>query len=189
MTAATILRSPPASRSSAISIRAKAGAACLRDQQVRWARKPDAAHAAPTSKPNERVNVTALLTGAPSSDTLFTPRFFVMCSFTFTVFLSAFQLLPTAPFHIRDLGGTTFVLGLFLGFLTYASALSAPLTGAIADRIVRRCSFETRAFQPPIGTLRGRTETKQHGVRRGSERTRIFTARELDKCCAASSAL
>lgn len=57
-----------------------------------------------------------------------------MCGFTFTVFLSAFQLLPTAPFHIRDLGGSTFAAGLFLGFLTYASAFSAPLTGAFADR-------------------------------------------------------
>src|SRR5437867_9369177 len=69
---------------------------------------------------------------------LFTPRFFVMCGFTFTVFLSAFQLLPTAPFRILDLGGTTFASGLFLGFLTYASAWSAPFTGSIADRIGRR---------------------------------------------------
>ena len=69
------------------------------------------------------------------SDRLFTPRFFVMCGFTFTVFLSVFQLLPTAPFHIIDLGGSTFASGLFLGFLTYSSALSAPLTGAFADRI------------------------------------------------------
>jgi len=61
-----------------------------------------------------------------------------MCGFTFTVFLSAFQLLPTAPFRILELGGTTFASGLFLGFLTYASALSAPITGAIADRIGRR---------------------------------------------------
>jgi MFS family permease len=72
------------------------------------------------------------------SDRLFTPRFFVMCGFTFTVFLSAFQLLPTAPFRILELGGSTFASGLFLGFLTYASAGSAPLTGAIADRIGRR---------------------------------------------------
>lgn len=72
------------------------------------------------------------------SERLFTPRFFVMCGFTFTVFLSAFQLLPTAPFRIQELGGTTFASGLFLGFLTYASAFSAPLTGAIADRIGRR---------------------------------------------------
>jgi MFS family permease len=68
-------------------------------------------------------------------DPLFTPRFFVMCGFTFTVFLSVFQLLPTAPFHILDLGGSTFESGLFLGLLTYSSALSAPLTGAVADRI------------------------------------------------------
>ena len=72
------------------------------------------------------------------SDRLFTPRFFVMCGFTFTVFLSAFQLLPTAPFRIQELGGSIFASGLFLGFLTYASAASAPVTGAIADRIGRR---------------------------------------------------
>jgi MFS family permease len=67
-------------------------------------------------------------------DRLFSPRFFVMWGFTFTVFLSAFQLLPTAPFHILDLGGSTFASGMFLGFLTYSSAFSAPLTGAVADR-------------------------------------------------------
>jgi MFS family permease len=72
------------------------------------------------------------------ADRLFTPHFFVMCGFSFTVFLSAFQLLPTAPFHILDLGGSTFASGLFLGFLTYASAFSAPLTGAIADRMGQR---------------------------------------------------
>ena len=73
-----------------------------------------------------------------SSDRLFTPHFFVMCGFTFTVFLSAFQLLPTAPFHILDLGGSTFASGLFLGFLTYSSAFSAPITGALVDRLGQR---------------------------------------------------
>ena len=73
-----------------------------------------------------------------SSDRLFTPHFFVMCGFTFTVFLSAFQLLPTAPFHILDIGGSTFASGLFLGFLTYSSAFSAPLTGSLADRFGQR---------------------------------------------------
>jgi MFS family permease len=61
-----------------------------------------------------------------------------MCGFTFTVFLSLFQLLPTAPFRILDLGGSTVAAGLFLGLLTYASALSAPFTGALADRVGRR---------------------------------------------------
>jgi MFS family permease len=68
------------------------------------------------------------------TDRLFTPRFFVMCGFSFTVFLSAFQLFPTAPFRILALGGGTFASGLFLGMLTYASAFSAPLTGALVDR-------------------------------------------------------
>jgi MFS family permease len=72
------------------------------------------------------------------SPPLFTPRFFMMCGFTFTVFLSLFQLLPTAPFRILDLGGSTAAAGLFLGMLTYASALSAPVTGALADRIGKR---------------------------------------------------
>jgi MFS family permease len=73
-----------------------------------------------------------------AGDRLFTPRFFLMCGFTFTVFLSAFQLLPTAPFRILSLGGTELVAGLFLGFLTYASAFSAPFTGALADRYGKR---------------------------------------------------
>ena len=65
---------------------------------------------------------------------LFTPRFFLMCGFSFAVFFSAFQLFPTAPFRIRDLGGDTFAAGLFLACLTFASAVSAPFTGAMADR-------------------------------------------------------
>jgi MFS family permease len=69
---------------------------------------------------------------------LLTPRFFMMCGFTFTVFLSLFQLLPVAPFRILDMGGSTGIAGLFLGILTYASALSAPVTGALADRIGKR---------------------------------------------------
>jgi MFS family permease len=73
-----------------------------------------------------------------TSDRLFTPRFFWMCAFTFTVFLSLFQLIPTAPFHVRDLGGGSLATGLFLGFLTFASAWSGPFTGAFADRNGRR---------------------------------------------------
>ena len=73
-----------------------------------------------------------------TADRLFTPRFFLMCSFTVTVFLSVFQLIPVSPFHISDLGGGPLASGLFLGFLTFASAWSAPFTGALADRIGRR---------------------------------------------------
>ncbi len=74
----------------------------------------------------------------PASEKLFTARFFTMWAFSFTVFLSVFQLLPTAPFHIKDLGGSTLEAGLFLGLLTFSSAMFAPLTGAIGDRIGHR---------------------------------------------------
>jgi len=87
------------------------------------------------------------------TDRLFSPRFFLMCGFTFTVFLSAFQLLPTAPFHILDLGGSTFASGLFLGFLTYASAFSAPLTGALADRAGQRRVLITASVALAIFSL------------------------------------
>ena len=73
-----------------------------------------------------------------AGDRLFSRPFLLMCAFTFSVFLSLFQLLPTAPFRILDLGGSTVAAGLFLGLLTYASALSAPFTGALADRFGRR---------------------------------------------------
>jgi MFS family permease len=73
-----------------------------------------------------------------SPASLFTPRFLVMCGFNFVVFLSAFQLLPTAPFQIRALGGSALAAGLFLGFLTYSSALSGPVTGGIVDRVGKR---------------------------------------------------
>lgn len=79
-----------------------------------------------------------MASSSSSSDKLFTPQFFLIWSYSFTVFLSAFQLLPTAPFHILALGGSQLEAGLFLGFLTYASACSAPITGAIADRIGKR---------------------------------------------------
>src|SRR5919204_501512 len=74
----------------------------------------------------------------PARPPLFTAYFFVMCGFSFTVFFSVFFLLPTVPFHILDMGGTKAAAGLFLGFLTYASAFSAPLTGALADRVGKR---------------------------------------------------
>src|SRR5688572_15299897 len=69
---------------------------------------------------------------------LFTVRFFVMCGFSFAVFFSVFELIPTAAFRIHDLGGGTAASGLFVGCLTFASAFSAPFTGAISDRLGRK---------------------------------------------------
>ena len=72
------------------------------------------------------------------ADRLFTARFFIMCAYSFTVFVSVFFLLPTAPYHILDLGGSIAIAGLFHGVLTYSSALSAPLTGTVGDRLGQR---------------------------------------------------
>lgn len=72
------------------------------------------------------------------SDRLFTPRFLIMFGYTFTVFASVFQLLPTAPYRILALGGSTAVAGLFHGLLTFASATSGPATGVVSDRIGHR---------------------------------------------------
>ena len=76
--------------------------------------------------------------GAERDAALFTPRFFALFAFTFTVFISLFQLLPTAPYRILAIGGSTAAAGLFLGGLTYASALSAPFTGSLVDRLGQR---------------------------------------------------
>jgi predicted MFS family arabinose efflux permease len=72
------------------------------------------------------------------SDRLFTPRFFIMFGYTFTVFASVFQLLPTAPYRVLAIGGSTAVAGLFHGFLTFSSASSGPITGVLSDRIGHR---------------------------------------------------
>lgn len=72
------------------------------------------------------------------SERLFTPRFFIMFGYTFTVFTTVFQLLPTAPYRILALGGSTAIAGLFHGLMTFSSAASGPVTGVISDRIGHR---------------------------------------------------
>jgi MFS family permease len=74
-----------------------------------------------------------------------------MCGFSFSAFLAAFQLNPTAPFRILALGGSESVAGMFLGLMTYASAVCALFTGALADHFGKRrvmvvCSFAAALF-------------------------------------------
>ncbi|MBI2213981.1 MAG: MFS transporter [Acidobacteria bacterium] len=75
--------------------------------------------------------------GAPR-ERLFTGTFYNLWALSFVTFLSAFQLFPTVPFRILALGGSKGEAGLFLGLYTAAAALSAPLTGSIADHVGRR---------------------------------------------------
>jgi MFS family permease len=75
---------------------------------------------------------------ASRRDPLFTGPFFRLWAFTFITFFTAFQLFPTIPLRIIDLGGTTAAGGRFLAIYTWACALAAPLTGTVADHIGRR---------------------------------------------------
>lgn len=74
----------------------------------------------------------------PDEQPLFTRAFVRLWIFNFVAFLSAFQLFPTIPFRILDLGGTKAQAGWFLALYTYASAFAAPVMGAFADRIGRK---------------------------------------------------
>jgi len=75
---------------------------------------------------------------AATSEALFTWPFLRLCLFAFLAFLAAFQLFPTIPFRLIDLGASRGGAGLFLTVYTWASALSAPFTGALADRFGRK---------------------------------------------------
>src|SRR4029079_13936458 len=65
-------------------------------------------------------------------------RFLTMFGYSFTVFVSVFQLLPAAPYHILEMGGTTAIAGPFQGVLTFSFAFSAAFTGPITDRLGHR---------------------------------------------------
>ena len=69
---------------------------------------------------------------------LFTPHFLLLWCYAFVTFFSAFQLLPTFPLHILDLGGSQAQAGWFLAVYTFSSAFAAPVMGSIADRVGRR---------------------------------------------------
>ena len=72
------------------------------------------------------------------TERLFTPRFLAMFLYSCLVFVSLFQLLPVAPYRMMALSGPSGDTGLFLGLLTFSSALSAPVTGPLSDRIGHR---------------------------------------------------
>ena len=79
-------------------------------------------------------------------DPLLTPRFAGLWLFAFITFFSAFQLLPTVPFRILELGGSTAAAGWFLFVYTMASALAAPIMGSIADHVGRRRMLVTASL-------------------------------------------
>ena len=81
------------------------------------------------------------------SDRLLSRGFLLLWIFTFLTFFAAFQLFPTAPLRLVELGATKAESGRFLTAFTAGSALGALAMGQLADRIgLRRMMGLTAAL-------------------------------------------
>jgi MFS family permease len=69
---------------------------------------------------------------------LFTGHFTLLFCITFLTFFAAFQLFPTVPLRLIELGATRGQSGWFMGVFTVGSAFGALFTGPLGDRIGQR---------------------------------------------------
>ncbi|HJW08903.1 MAG TPA: MFS transporter [Holophagaceae bacterium] len=70
--------------------------------------------------------------------TLWTKPFLLVWAFTFLTFFAAFQLFPTAPLRLIELGASRGESGSFLAVFTIGSSLGALVTGPLGDRVGHR---------------------------------------------------
>ena len=73
-----------------------------------------------------------------SHEPIWTPSFILIWCFALLTFFSAFQLFPTAPLRLQELGSSLAHSGRFLAVFTLGSSVGALFTGAIGDRIGHR---------------------------------------------------
>lgn len=69
---------------------------------------------------------------------LITRQFALVWALTFVTFFAAFQLFPTVPLRLRDLGASLAESGRFMTLFTLGSALGALFTGPLGDRVGHR---------------------------------------------------
>ncbi len=69
---------------------------------------------------------------------LWTKPFLLVWAFTFLTFFAAFQLFPTAPLRLIELGASRGESGSFLAVFTIGSSLGALVTGPLGDRLGHR---------------------------------------------------
>jgi MFS family permease len=69
---------------------------------------------------------------------LVTRQFALVWSLTFLTFFAAFQLFPTVPLRLRELGASLAESGRFMSLFTGGSALGALCTGPLGDRLGHR---------------------------------------------------
>jgi MFS family permease len=69
---------------------------------------------------------------------LMTRQFALVWALTFITFFAAFQLFPTVPLRLRELGASLAESGRFMTLFTLGSALGALFTGHLGDRVGHR---------------------------------------------------
>jgi MFS family permease len=69
---------------------------------------------------------------------LVTRQFALVWALTFVTFFAAFQLFPTVPLRLRELGASLAESGRFMSLFTLGSALGALCTGPLGDRLGHR---------------------------------------------------
>ena len=69
---------------------------------------------------------------------LITRQFALVWALTFVTFFAAFQLFPTVPLRLRELGASLAESGRFMSLFTMGSALGALVTGPLGDRVGHR---------------------------------------------------
>ena len=67
-----------------------------------------------------------------------TRQFALVWTLTFVTFFAAFQLFPTVPLRLRELGASLAESGRFMSLFTAGSALGALFTGPLGDRVGHR---------------------------------------------------
>jgi MFS family permease len=97
----------------------------------------------------------------PPRTPLFTRNFVLVSAITFITFFAAFQLFPTAPLRLMQLGASTAESGRFLAVFTAGSAAGALFTGPLGDRLGQRrmvvaCAILYGLFLAVYGLLRVR---------------------------------
>ncbi|GLH73942.1 MFS transporter [Geothrix limicola] len=73
-----------------------------------------------------------------SKPRLLTRQFALVWALTFVTFFAAFQLFPTVPLRLRELGASLAESGRFMSLFTAGSALGALFTGPLGDRVGHR---------------------------------------------------
>lgn len=73
-----------------------------------------------------------------SSTPLFTRQFALVFGVAFLTFFAAFQLFPTVPLRLIQMGATVGQSGWFMGIFTAGSSFGALFTGPLGDRIGQR---------------------------------------------------